>query len=175
MPLVATPLTTAFELQRTAIQQTRDVFDTTVEFHTNLNEILLDGFEEQQSIQRRLIAIQHVVAHRLVDRVEEDMPVVDAGTDQAREVLDEQFTQLYDNHEQLFRSTVDEFATSVDAYDDVSEDYLAALDEQLALLIRTQEEVEGQSVETAEQVDEQLLAIQEGISDLRGMARSVTA
>lgn len=161
------PLETAFELQRTLLQQSQETVDTSRDFQTSVNRTLIDSFEEQEDIQRRMLALQHVVIHKLCDRLDEQVPGAHLATDEFRDVVDVQFDRLYQNHEDFFASLIAELENSVDAYDDVSIEYLDAVDDQLDLLVTAYEDLEAQSVEAAEQFDDRIDSLQAEVVDLR--------
>lgn len=181
MSAFTAPLESAFALQRTLIQKGHETVETGLEFQTGLNRALVDGLEDQEDIQRRFLALHHVVLHRIFDSLDEQLPGAHLAIDDFRDVVDEQFDQLYDNHEEVFENLVDELEDSVDACDDVGVDYLDALDDQLDLLVDAQEELETQSVEAAEQFDDQIdslqtdvVSLQTDVVDLREQVDAVT-
>lgn len=174
MAAFTAPLETAFELQRTLLQQSKETVETSLDFQTSVNRTIVEGLEEQEDIQRRMLALQHVVIHKLCDSLDDQVPGAHMATEEFRDVVDEQFDQLYRNHEDIFADVVGELENSVDAYDDVSVDYLDALDDQLDLLVTAHEDLEAQSVEAAEQFDDRIDSLQAEVVDLREQVDPVT-
>lgn len=165
--LLSAPLTAAFELQRTAVRQTWQTVETGVGFHTAVNDIFARTLQDQQPVQRRVLVLQHIVFHTVCDKLEEDLPAIHVLTGELRDLTDEQFDQLYENHDAFFDTIVGEFNNGVEALDDVSEEYLAALDEHLEAAVRAHEDIEGQSIQTVEQFDEQFGTLQDQVVDLK--------
>lgn len=167
MTLLTAPLTTTFELQRTALDHSHRTLGTLLDFQTNLNETLLEGIEKQETVQRRILALHHVGLHRVFNGVEEELPGPSVPPDEFRSVLDDQFRQLYSNHEDVFEGLLEELERNVEAYDEVSVDYLDSLEEQIDLVVATHEDLEAQSVGAAEEFDERIDTLQEQLLEVR--------
>lgn len=150
------PLGAALELQRQAIEAGQQTLATGIDFQTNVSETVLLGIEKQERVQRRLLSIQHVLVHRLCERVEEDSDSLGGATDGVRDVTDRHFSQLYENHGEFYDTLLDELEVTVDVYDEVAHEYVDAVDETVALAVTAHEELETQSIEALEQWDDQL-------------------
>lgn len=159
MAVFPAPASTMFELQRTALEQGQRALETGVAFQTNTSRFLVDGMERQKRTQRRVLALQHVAVHRICNRIDERTPGPNPATDAVREVVDEQYSRLYELNDETFDRYVADLEVGVDAYDDVSAEYLDALSEQVALLVRATETAEAESLDAAEGLAAQLDAL----------------
>lgn len=174
MAAFTAPFESAFELQRTLLQQGQETVETGLDFQTSVTRTLVDGLEEQEDVQRRMLALQHVVVHKLCESIDEQVPGAHLATQEFRAVVDEQFDQLYRGHEEVYANVIGELENSVDAYDDVSVEYMDALDGQLDLLVSAHEDLEEQSVEAAAQFDDRIASLQTEVVDLRNQVDPVT-
>lgn len=143
MVALLVPVSATFELQRAVLEQGQQALEASITFQTDAGRSLVEGLERQQRIQRRTLALQHVAVHRICDRIEEYTPEPNPMTDAVRDVVDENFDQLYELSDETFERLASDLDAGVDAYDDVSADYLDALEEQAALLVRTLEKAES--------------------------------
>lgn len=158
------PLETTFELQRKTLEGGQQVFEQTIDIPGRLGQAAIDGLDSQESIQRSLVELQQETVHSLLDSLEEGLPGVEGSTDDVREVIDDQYTVLLENHEELFDNLGAGIEDGVTAYDDLSAESTEALEDLLDALVELQEELEAQSVDAAEQAGDQLDELQEQVS-----------
>lgn len=150
-----TPITTTFELQRTALKQGQRTIESGMEFQKRMNEAVLDGFDSQEAAQRRTIELTQSAMHSYLDAVEATVPGGASGVEEIRDTVDEQFATLDEGNAEAFDVVGDEFETGVEAYDQLATDYLSALEEQIDLVLEANEEVEGQTIDAIEQAQAQ--------------------
>jgi DNA repair exonuclease SbcCD ATPase subunit len=155
-----TPVSTAFEMQRNAIEQSHQAVESGVEFQKRLNAAALDGVDTTENAQRSTVELTENAVHSYLDVVEATVPGAASVTAQVRENLDEQFDSLYQAHEEAFDVTEDEVAKGVDAYDELAVDYLATLNDGIEALLDAHEDVEAQTIEALEQFEAQFEEIQ---------------
>jgi uncharacterized phage infection (PIP) family protein YhgE len=172
MSLYTLPVSTAFELQRTTLEESRRAVDATLGLQEGVNRSVVRSVESQERIQRQLLSIQQVTLHRLARRLEERSPGPPDVTAELLEVIDEQFDQLYQSHAELFDGINTELENGTEAYDEVTQDSLEALDEQLDVLLQTSEQLESQSLETAQQLEDQLAPLQEQLGEIQAQLDS---
>ena len=168
-----TPVTTAFELQRRTIEQSQQAFKQSLAFQQNVSQAMLDSLDSQESAQRRGVELTQTMFHSYLDAVEAAVPGVEGSVEELRATVDEQVAFLLENHEEAFDTVESEFAEGLDAYDELSEDYVAALDEQVELLVEAHEDLEGQSVEAVEQLADQFEDLQEQVEEVQDQVRDV--
>lgn len=171
----ANPLTATFELQRQTITQSQEALSQGVEFQQRFSEAFLSGLEGQESAQRQTVALQKEAIHNTLDVVDENVPGVDTVTDDAREMVDEQFEQLLDNHEEAFDALAEELEAGTDTYDELALDYLDTVDDQIGMLMEAHAELETHSIETTEQITEQFEQLQTQVEDMQQQVREMQA
>ena len=165
-----THITTAFEMQRATIEQSQQVFEQTLDFQQTVNEAVVNGFDSQESAQRRGVELSQTVLHSYLDIVESSVPGAAGSVDEVRAAVDEQFDFLLENHAEVFETVATEYEQGIDAYDELTADYVEAVDEQVEMLVEAHEELESQSVDVAEQWGEQLGDLQEQVTDVQEQA-----
>jgi len=168
-----TPVTTAFEMQRATIQQSQKALEQSISFQKNVNEAVVDSLDTQQSAQRRSVELSKTAFHSYLDAVEATVPGMGGTVDEIRQAVDEQYDFLLENHAELFDNVESEMVEGVEAYDEMSEEYVAAIDEQVEMLVEAHEELEGQSIEVAEQFGDQLEEVQEQVEEIQSQVEEV--
>ena len=159
-PTFTTPVSTAFEMQRNAIRQSQQAFESGVEFQKRMNAAMLDGVGATEEAQRGTVEMTENAVHSYLDAVEATVPGAASMTGQLRETVDGQFDSLYQAHEEAFEMTEGEVAKGVDAYDEMAVDYLAAMNDQIEALLEAHEEIEGQTLEAFQQAEGQFEEMQ---------------
>ncbi|MFB6138887.1 MAG: hypothetical protein ABEJ26_00450 [Halosimplex sp.] len=168
-----TPITTAFEMQRATIEQSQKAFEQGLEMQQTMSKAVVDSFDSQESAQRRGVELTQTMLHSYLDVIESSMPGAAGTVDEVRAAVDEQYDFLLENHAEVFETVAGEYEEGVDAYDELTADYVEAVDEQVAMLVEAHEELEAQSVDVAEQWGEQLEALQDQVEDLQDQVSDV--
>jgi len=168
-----TPVSTTFEMQRAAIEQSQQAFEQSVEFQQNVGQAFLDSLDTQESAQRRGVELSQQAIHSYLDAVENTVPGVAGTVEEVRNAVDEQFEFLLENHAEVFESLGTELDEGIDAYDDLTGDYVAAVEEQIEMVLDAHEDLEGQSVEAVEQVEEQMDQLQDQVEQVQDQVQEV--
>ena len=168
-----TPVTTAFEAQRATIQQSQRALEHTVAFQKRMGEAFVGSFDSTESAQRRAVELSRSATHSYLDAVESMTPGATGTVEELRAAVDEQYDFLLENHAETFETVAAEYEEGIDAYDDVNEDYLAALDEQVEMLVEAHEALEDQSVEATEQWSAQLEQLQDQVEEVTEQVQDV--
>ncbi len=171
MTAYTTPIRATFEFQRRSIAQGQRALEQAITVQRNVNQAALDGFESTEAAQCRAVEFYQSAIHQSLDAVEANVPGTESAIAELRETVDEQFDALLESHAEVADRIATEFEEGVAAYDDLTEDSLAALDEQIELLVDAHEELEGQSVEAAEQDAEGVEELQEQVEAIQEQAR----
>lgn len=145
------PISAAFELQRTVLESSQEFLETSIDYHTGVADTLVMGIDRQETVQRRLLALQHVAWHRLTGRVDERVPQLEPATEEVLSVVDQQFSQLYASHSEVYDEVIDDLEAGSDACDELGDQYLAALDTQVAVLANASQAAESQTQLLADQ------------------------
>jgi DNA repair exonuclease SbcCD ATPase subunit len=167
------PVTTVFELQRASIEQSQQALEQSVAFQQNVGQAFVDSLDSQESAQRRGVELSQTLVHNYLDTVESTIPGAAGSVDELRSAVDEQVEFLLENHEEAFEAFEGEFAEGVEAYDELTDDYIAALDEQVSLLVEAHEELETQSVEAVEQMADQVEDLQDQVEEVQEQVQDV--
>jgi methyl-accepting chemotaxis protein len=170
-----TPVTTAFEMQRATITQSQKALEQSVAFQQNVNEAVIDSLDTQESAQRRGVELSKTAFHSYLDAIESTVPGVAGTVAEMRSAVDEQYDFLLENHAELFDNVESEMVEGVDAYDEMTQEYLDAVGEQVEMLVDAHEELEAQSVEAAEQFGDQLEEVQEQVQEIQAQVEEVQA
>ena len=170
-----TPVTTAFEMQRATIEQSQKALEQTVSFQQTVNEAFVDSLDTQESAQRCCVELSKIAFHSYLDAVEPTMPGMAGTVEEVRTAVDEQYDFLLENHAEVFENVESEMLEGAEAYDEMSDDYVTAVDDQLSMLVEAHEELEGQSVEIAEQFGAQLEEVQEQVEEIQEQVEEVQA
>ena len=168
-----TPVSTTFEMQRAAIKQSQQAMEQTMEFQQNVGQAFLDSLDTQESAQRRGVELGQQAIHGYLDTVENTVPGMAGTVDELRATVDEQYDFLLENHAEVFDNVESEMLEGVEAYDEMTEDYVAAVDEQVGMLVEAHEELEDQSIEVAEQFGDQLEEVQEQVEEIQSQVEEV--
>jgi methyl-accepting chemotaxis protein len=168
-----TPVTTAFEMQRATIEQSQKALQQGLTFQQNVSEAFIGSLDTQESAQRRGVELSKTAFHSYLDAIEATVPGMGGQIEEVRQAVDEQYDFLLENHAEVFESVESELTEGVEAYDEMSEEYVAALDEQVEMLVEAHEELESQSVEVAEQFGDQLDEVQEQVEEIQEQVEEV--
>lgn len=156
MTQFTTPLSAAFEFQRTAIKQSQQALEQGVEFQKRFNSVLVDSLESQESLQRKGVELNRNAVHTYLDAVEAAVPGTTGNVEEVRETVDEQYDALLDNHAEVFDSVEAEFAEGIETYDEATAEYIEAVDEQIETLIEAHEETEDRTLDAFDQLQTQV-------------------
>lgn len=151
------PLTNVFELQRTAIEQSRDAFEQIIEFQLQFTDAVVSGTEATSELYLQGIETSRQALHSYLDAVDATLPGSDDAVAQIRDTIDEQFDQL----EAQQQEAITRMEENIDETEDASEAYLDSLDDQLDILIDAHEQTEERTVEALQQIETQVEQIQE--------------
>jgi len=168
-----TPVTATFEMQRTAIKQSQQAVEQSMAFQQNVGQAFLDSLDTQESAQRRGVELGQQAIHGYLDAVESTVPGVAGTVDEVRDAVDEQFEFLLENHAEAFESLESELGEGIDAYDELTTDYVEAMSEQIEMVLEANEEFEGQSVEAVEGMQEQVEQLQDQVEQVQDQVREV--
>lgn len=160
------PVTATLEWQRQSIKRGQEAIEQGIGFQQRIGEAFVAGVERQKSPQQRTVEQQQAMAHNVLDVVEANVPATAGTVEEARETIDEQYEELLAIHEESFEDVAEGLDQGIDVYDEVTAEYVEALDEQVDLLLETHEEIEAQSVEAVEELDDQIAELQDQIEEV---------
>jgi len=168
-----TPVTTAFQMQRQSIEQSQKVFEQGVAFQKNVTDAVVDSPTARSRPSAAASKLAQTAFHSYLDTVEATVPGVAPTVGEVRAAVDEQYEFLLENHAETFENVEAELVEQTDAYDELTEDVLTAMNEQVALLVDAHEDLESQSVEAAEQWGAQIEELQDQVEEVQDQVREV--
>jgi DNA repair exonuclease SbcCD ATPase subunit len=154
-----TPFSTAFEMQRSAIKQSQQAMESSVEFQKRAGAAMLDGLDTTEEAQRQTVEMAENGIHSYLDTLESSMPGT-TGIDQLRGNVETTFESLYEAHAEAFEAAEGEFEKGIDAYDDMAIEYLEAVNEQMESLLEAHAESEQQVMSAFERAESQFEEMQ---------------
>jgi paraquat-inducible protein B len=155
-----TPVSAAFEMQRSAIKQSQQAVENGFEFQKRMNAAMLGNFDTTEDAQRQTVELAEAGIHNYLDAVEATVPGSAATVEQMRANVETQFESLYEAHAEAFDVAEGEFAKGVDTYDDMTAQYVEAMNEQLETLLESHADVEEQVLKAFEQAENQMEEMQ---------------
>ncbi|PSP73553.1 hypothetical protein BRC86_09055 [Halobacteriales archaeon QS_3_64_16] len=161
MSTYTTPIDAMFETQRSAIKQGQQATKQTLEFQRNASRMALSGLKSSESAQRQGVELLESGAHSYLSAVEAMTPGAQAGTGQLRRQTDELFGQLKTSHADVFATLTEEAERGVRSYDELTAEYLDAMDEQLETLLDAHTDIQSQVLKATEGYEDRSEEFQE--------------
>lgn len=168
-----TPIEAAFEMQRQSLKQSQDAVVQGVDLQKRVSKAFLGTLDTQEQLQRRLVELHRGVVHNTLDAVEA-VPGSELASEDVRASVDESYDELLDGHAEAFETVASELENNVDAYDEMTDELLAAVEEQLDMLVEAHEELEAQSVEATEEVAGQVEELQGQVEEVQEQIQQVS-
>lgn len=154
------PVTAAFDLQRTSLEQGQQTLAETVDVHQRVADAAIDGLDAQQSAQRSAVERNQELVYGILDAVESNVPNAEPSIENFRETLDEQYATLLEHQETLYDDATIELEHGIETSEELTGEYLTVLAEQLVFLEEMHDELEAQSIEAADELQAQFEALQ---------------
>ena len=155
----STPMSTAFEFPRSAIEGTQDAIQSSVEAQKQFNATMVDGFGPARDASERSNDLVRTGIDSYFDAVQSVLPA-GSGLDEAHEMVHEQLDMIEESQHEV----IDQFETSlhegVDSSEEMLDEFLTALEEQVSSLLEAHEDFEGQTLEALEDLEETIEEMQ---------------
>lgn len=155
----SSPMSAVFEFQRSAIQGTHEAIENGVQAQKSLNETFVDGFGPARATSERSTDLARMGIDAYFDAVESAVPA-GSGFGEVREMMHESIDTL----EKSQLDALDEFEVnlqeSAESTAELLDEFLAALDEQVATLLDAHEDLEDQTVEALERLEDSIEELQ---------------
>lgn len=143
------PASIAFDIQRSAIEQTHQAVSRGVETQRGFNEALVDFGAAKQANERSYDALRTVV-DVYFDALETAMPGQQDALGEFRDAVDEQFDALEADQTEAIETLEANVREGSESADDLLEEFVAVLDEQFEAVLDAQADIEDQTVEAVE-------------------------
>lgn len=147
------PIQTAFEFQRTAVEQTQQTTHDVVEAQKALVETFANSVEPVAALQAQTNDMSQQAAHASLDALEASMPEDAADFDELRRAIDDGFESVDDMQADAWESFGEVLDESVAAFDEAADNYTAAVDTTFDTFLNAHEQVEDSVEDVAEDID----------------------
>lgn len=151
MTMSETPMTQMFDMQRTVLQQSNQVFKQSLTMQRKAFEAFRGTFDTQRSTQRQSVEATRNAVDAYFEALE-DAGANGMGLSEAQEAVDQQFDALLDLHDQ-----------SWETFEQLTEENAAAFDEYIAQLETVADESTRAALDATGQAQEQTeIVIEDG-------------
>ncbi|WP_245853059.1 helix-hairpin-helix domain-containing protein [Natrinema ejinorense] len=148
------PIRAMFDAQRTAVKQSQQLFKQGMATQRNADTMALTGLKGQKSLQRQQLEIAQAATHGYLSATAAMLPSDDAP--EVHRTIDEAFGQLETTHTEFYDALERELERDVDSANELSEEFVDALDEQTDQLLEMTRSVEDQTVQNVDELSGQL-------------------
>lgn len=162
MSQAESPIRTIFDAQRTLVKQGEQTVKQGFGFQRSANRLAMTGLKSQESFQRQGLELAQAATQAYVNTV-----AMMTGSQPSREqyYVDDTFARLKRTHAQLFDVAERELDRGITSFDELSDEYVDALDRQIDQLLETHRTIEDETAqnfaELSETLREQLKRTQE--------------
>ena len=148
------PIQTAFEFQRTAVEQTQQATHDVVEAQKALVETFANSVEPVAALQAQTNDMSQQAAHAYLDAVESSLPEDAADFDELHEAVDDGFESVDDVQADAWESFGEVLDESVTAFDEAADNYTDAVDTTFDTFLNAHEQVEESVEDVAENAED---------------------
>lgn len=156
MSQTESPIRAMFDAQRTAIKQGRQAAKQGLAFQRNTGKMTASLLRGQESFQRQWFELTQAAIHGSVDATQA-LTGMDAKNGRQLAAIDDMMAQLKDTHSEFFGVLEREMDRSVNSMDDLSREYVEALEEGTDQLLESHRTIEDETVRNAEEFSEGML------------------
>ena len=142
------PFSSAFELQRTMIDQSRRAAETGIDVQRAAVETWLGSFESAKSVQKNGVTLSKTAVEASLDGLKSVFP--EESVAELEAAVDEQFEAVDEIHEDAWQSFLEGLDEAEATYDELTEMQLELLAESFDAL----EELQSDAAETTEEAVE---------------------
>ncbi|MFC4357867.1 hypothetical protein ACFO0N_07885 [Halobium salinum] len=142
-PSTTDPFTSFFDAQRRAVEQSQRLFHQSVEFQRRSMRTMADGMEASQSLQKKSTDVTRTAVEAYLDAMEASVPMGAPMFESMHAVVRGQFEASNDISDQTWDAMRAGMEDGVETYDDLLEDYLAAVDDSVEAFVGTLDEFDA--------------------------------
>lgn len=143
-----------FDAQRTAVKQSQQLFKQGMATQRNVDTMALTGLKGQESLQRQQLELAQAATHGYVSTAAAMLPNEDDP--EVHRTIDETFGRLKQTHTEFYDALEREVERDVDSVNELSREFVDALDEQTDQLLEMTRSVEDQTVQNVDEFSGQL-------------------
>jgi len=175
MSQLNSPVSTMFDVQRTAIEQSRKAMTQTIEAQQQFAESMMD-FDAAKQMNGRGYEAAHTMVDAYFDAIEATVPAEQAtALEDVRTTMLDQLDALEANQTEALETFEATVADATELTNEGLDAFLAALDEQIDAMLELHGDLETQTVETVdefernlEQLEAQVETLQDQLEDASG-------
>lgn len=155
----STPVSVAFEFQRSTIQSAHEVVENGIEAQKQFSAAMVDGFGPARDASERNADIVRTGVDTYFDAIEAVVPA-GSGVEEVREITHEQLDLFEESQLDAIDQLESGFDESAETTGEMLDEFLSALDEQVTTLLNAHEDLEGQTIEMLERLEDSLEDLQ---------------
>lgn len=144
------PITTAFDLQRSAIEQTHQLTHEALEAQKTAANVFVDGLENVEQIQEQNTELSYEAINAYLDAVEQVVP--EANVDDLRELVDDSYDSFEEFQEETWEAVHQAAEDGVANFESAADSYGEFVDSSFDTYLQAYEQVEA-SAEEFEEID----------------------
>jgi hypothetical protein len=149
------PITSAFEMQRTMIDQSQRAIETSMKAQQVATETFFDSFEATKSLQKSGLTLSKRAVEAYIDGL--GMVLPEESVEELRVAVDEQFEAVDELHEDAWNAVLESLDEAESSFDELSEAQLQMIEDGFEAMQEMQSDAEQtaeEAVETAERLTE---------------------
>ncbi|MFC6716616.1 helix-hairpin-helix domain-containing protein [Natrialbaceae archaeon GCM10025810] len=159
------PVRALFDVQRTAIKQSQQAIKQGLAVQRSTDKLTKNTLKAQESVQRQGLELAQATAHSYFGAAAAFASAGQSGGQQIHseaqqgsptQAIDQTFAQLKETHSEFYDTLERELDRGIDSFDDLSEEYVEALDEQVDGLMESTRTVEDQTTENVSEFSQSL-------------------
>ena len=151
----ANPLQTAFDMQRTVLEQTQSATHEAIKAQKAAVDAMVDGAETAESMADQNTRLTREALHAYFDAVEHATPAdAEMNMGEMRELVDEQFDAYDEVQAETWSAIHEAMAEGADGVEQFADEYADAVDDSFETFLDAHEQMESNAVDAAEQIDQ---------------------
>jgi DNA repair exonuclease SbcCD ATPase subunit len=149
----STPMSVAFDFQRSAVESTHEAIESGVEAQKQLNDAMVDGFGPARDASERSTDLVRSGIDSYFDAVDSVMPA-GSGVDEVHEMMHDQLDMLEESQHEAIDQLENSLNEGTESAEEMLDEFLAALGDQIESLLEAHEDFEGQTLDALEELEE---------------------
>lgn len=145
-----------FDVQRSIVEQNRKFVEQTVEAQTQAAQSLVESMGDGEAIGDRATEIGEQAVENYFDMLDEALDESQKSLDEARTAVTDAMGEAESIQADTWETVKGELERSLETYDELTKNAIAVFNDAVDSVLQGHEQVQERTVETAEQVEEQV-------------------
>jgi hypothetical protein len=145
-----------FDVQRSIVEQNRKFVEQTVEAQTQAARSLVESMGDGEAIGDRATEIGEQAVENYFDMLDEALDESQKSLDEARTAVTDAMGEAESIQADTWETVKGELERSLETYDELTQNAIAVFNDAVDSVLQGHEQVQERTVETAEQVEEQV-------------------